>query len=169
MRKMIFLILCSLITFSLGAESGELKLASSFDRLMQKHIAFLNSYYKNPECRYDALQRTFFISNAYKNSNQASMFFAGLERKMSEGSLKSLPPGSFQSVSFTKFVIVNGQTAGVSYSYRASHDGVYLTKQTSLNGHSLRANYYYNPSDRLLKVKEYIDNKEYQSQKYYEI
>jgi major membrane immunogen (membrane-anchored lipoprotein) len=64
----------------------------------------------------------------------------------------------YTMMSYTSYIITNGQTHSVQYQYQSNGKDITLVKQTNNNGKLLRSVYFYDLDSGSLKADDFMEN-----------
>lgn len=125
--------------------------------LMIQHQNYLDRLFKEMNVSFareiNSFDRTFFTEVGFLNDVQAVNFFNNVESSLEKGIIPR--SNGVMSISYSKYVNINGAVTGVNYSYNSDGKVVTLVKSTDTNGSLDKAVYRYDIKGRKLDVKEF--------------
>lgn len=138
------------------------KISAQFEQLIMEHQKFVQAAYTtgnsgkvnasyNPAAY--KFEKDFFLYTSFLHDANIQSFFRNVEADISRNG-----QAGYTMMSYTNFVMVNGQSHTVQYTYQSNGKDITLVKQTNNNGNLLKSVYFYDINTQSLKADDYREN-----------
>jgi major membrane immunogen (membrane-anchored lipoprotein) len=143
---------------AIGNNAKNTQVRIQLARLMQEHQTFLQTAYGNTgvvkkNASYGHFEQNFFMNVSFLQDGQIQSFLRNVEHDIERSGSTG-----YTMMSYTSYIITNGQTHSVQYQYQSNGKDITLVKQTNNNGKLLRSVYFYDLDSGSLKADDFMEN-----------